>query len=228
MPLKQGDAAFPTDESGPGGIRLGGLDQRMRERWRTVSDLWEINRQASTQLDLLGQIDYLHKLTSQLEWRQNPVGRSVRIVYTAGGEPTAALLKDNEAIVDERLYWVTCKSIDEANYLLSVINSDALAIAVNKYTTPNWAGNIRDLHKHLWKLPIPGYDPAQKLHVRISQAGERAAGGGRGGGPAGATASGKGRQADRDHRPAGTAGAWLRSSPEGAAVEAAVGQLLAG
>ena len=41
LPLKQGDAAIPADENGPGGIGLGGLNQRMRERWQTVSGLWD-------------------------------------------------------------------------------------------------------------------------------------------------------------------------------------------
>ena len=31
------------------------------------------------------------------------------------------------------------------------------------------------MQKHLWKLPIPEFDPKQKLHVAIAKAGERAA-----------------------------------------------------
>ena len=123
------------------------------------------------------------------------------------------------------MYWITCKTLQEANYLLAIINSHALAAAVNKYTVPNWAGNTRHLHKHLWKLPIPEYDPEQKLHVRISQAGERAA--------SGAAARLEQLRQERGDKVTVTIvrrelRAWLRSSPEGAAVEAAVGQLLAG
>ena len=72
LPLKQDDSAIPTDSDGPGGIRLGGLERRMRERWQTVSALWETNKAPANQLNLLGQIDYLHKLSSQLEWQQIP------------------------------------------------------------------------------------------------------------------------------------------------------------
>ena len=225
LPLKQGDTAFPTDESGPGGIRLGGLEQRMRERWQTVSGLWEEKKAPATKLNLLGQIDYLHKLTSQLEWRHNPGRRPIRVVQTEAGQPTAALLQNADQIVDVTLYWITCKTLQEANYLLAIINSHVLAAAVNKYTVPNWAGNTRHLHKHLWKLPIPEYDPEQKLHVRISQAGERAA--------SGAAARLEQLRQERGDKVTVTIvrrelRAWLRSSPEGAAVEAAVGQLLAG
>ena len=48
LPLKQGDDAIPTDVNGTGGIRLGGLERRMRERWQTVSRLWENNKAQPT------------------------------------------------------------------------------------------------------------------------------------------------------------------------------------
>ena len=35
----------------------------------------------------------------------------------------------------------------------------------------------RDLQKHLWKLPIPEFDPSDELHVSISEAGRKAASG---------------------------------------------------
>ena len=44
LPLKRGDADIPTDDNGPGGIRLGGLERRMRERWQTVNRRWEENK----------------------------------------------------------------------------------------------------------------------------------------------------------------------------------------
>ena len=71
LPLKVGDTQLPADSSGIGGIRLNGLERQMRERWRTVSRLWEENKASATKLSLLGQIDYLHKLSAQLEWQQD-------------------------------------------------------------------------------------------------------------------------------------------------------------
>ena len=52
LPLNQGAAAIPTDDDGPGGIRLGGLERRMRERWQTVSRLWEENKALGQQPDI--------------------------------------------------------------------------------------------------------------------------------------------------------------------------------
>ncbi len=224
LPLKRGGFEIPTDPDGPSGVRLGGLDRRMRERWQTVSELWQENKAPANKLNLLGQLDYMRKLSSQLEWRANPGDRPVRLMYTTAGQPTAALL-DQSDFVTERLYWISCKTKDEAHYLLAIINSETLATAANQFTTPNWAGNTRDLHKHLWKLPIPEFDPAQELHATIAEAGATAA----------AAAAKKLAELRRqeDDKPTVTVArrelrTWLRVSPEGRAVETAVSRLLAG
>ena len=224
LPLKRGDTAIPTDDNGPGGIRLGGLERRMRERWQTVSALWEASKALVNTLNLLSQIDYLHKLTSQLEWQHNLHDGQVRVVYTKSGEPTAALLQDNGAVVDHLLYWIPCRTIREANYLLAIINSDALQEAVTPLMSKGQFG-ARDLHKHLWKLPIPEFDPEKGIHAAIAESGATAA----------AAAGNKleelrGRRGDRltvaiARRELRT---WLRTAPEGQAVETAVARLLAG
>ena len=138
------------------------------------------------------------------------------------GEPTAAIVLDDEALIDHLLYWVTCDGKQEAHYLLAVINSNALATAVNKFTTANWAGNTRDLQKHLWKLPIPEFDPDNAAHKAVADAGW-------------AAEDGAQRCLDRLRADRGSVTVtiarrelrkWLQSSPEGQAAEAAVTKLL--
>ena len=222
LPLKSGEGKILTDHDGVGGIRLGSLERRMRDRWRVVSRLWEENKTAANRMNLLEQLDYYGKLSAQLAWQQNPAERPIRVVYSGWGAPTAALLHDDDAIVDYKLFWTACRDLREANYLLAVINSEALAEDVNKYTTPNWAGKTRDLQKHLWKLPIPEFDPNDPLHAEVSAAGE-------------AAAEGAARQLaqlreERDRVTVTIARRelrkWLRASPEGKSVEDAVGRLL--
>ena len=223
LPLRREEAKLSVDYSEVGSIQIGSLAREMRGRWRTINSLWQENKSAANKLDLLGQLDYFGKLSSQLKWQGDHENRPLRVVYTKSGQPTAALLTDNKALVDHLLYWITCKSSDEAHYLLAIINSDTLADAVNKYTTPNWAGNTRDLHKHLWKLPIPEFDADDPLHVEISEAGKAAA--------AGADQRLSELRAERGGDVSVTIvrrelRAWLRKSAEGAAVEGAVGLLL--
>ena len=88
---------------------------------------------------------------------------------------------------------------------------------------PKGQFGARHLHKHLWKLPIPEFDADDPLHVEISEAGRAAA--------AGAAQRLSDLRAQRGDDVSVTIvrrelRAWLRTSPEGAAVEAAVGRLL--
>ena len=227
LPLKRDDTALPIEVGGPGGIRLGGLERRMRERWQTISAMWETNKAPANHLNLLGQINYLHKLSSQLEWQHNSDERALRVVYTKSGEPTAALLQDCGALVDHLLYWIPCRTIQEANYLLAIINSDVLQEAITPLMSKGQFG-ARDLHKHLWKLPIPEFDPAQELHFVIAAAGATAQA------AAGNRLEELRRLRERqDDKLTVTVArrelrTWLRTSPEGKAVETAVGRLLAG
>ena len=221
LPLRRGDYEIPSGKNGVGGIRLGGLSQRMRDRWRTVSNLWETNRTAATKMNLLGQLDYYGKLSSQLEWRHEPGDRQIRIVYGGWGAPTAALLYEDDAIVDYKLFWVTCRDAQEAFYLLAIINSDALYEMVTPLMSKGQFG-ARDLQKQLWKLPIAEFNSEESLHATVSRAGRVASEG-----AAEQLAQLRKRRgrvtvtiARREIRK------WLRESTEGKAVEEAVEKLL--
>ena len=151
------------------------LDTRMRLRWDTMSDLWDENKGKNDKKSLYQNLNYLSKLTSQLAWMQDPGDRPIRIVYATNGEPTAVIVDDGNAIIDTKLYQVTCSNMGEAYYLLAIINSNTLAAAAKPFCPTNWARKIRDLHKHLWKLPIPEYDPDKPDHDDLSRLGKRAA-----------------------------------------------------
>ena len=224
LPLRRGEYQLPTDADGPGGIRPSGLERRMRGRWQTISNFWEQNKGRGSKLSLAGTLDYLHKLSSQLAWQENKSYRPVRIIYPEAGQPTAAIVNDDVAIVDKSLYWISCKDITEANYLLAIVNSAALYNAVQPLMSKGQFG-ARHLQKHLWKLPIPEFDAGDELHANLSKAGERAA--------AGAAERLAELRAQRGKRLTVTIArrelrAWLRKSAEGAAVEGLVERLLGG
>ncbi len=224
LPFRKSDAEIPADAKGVGGVRLAGLDRRMRERWRTVSRLWEENKQPVNKLDLVGRLDYHRELSSQLEWQRNPGERPIRVAYTSAGEPTAAILHDDGALVENVLFWLTCRDIQEAYYLLAIINSQTLYEAVTPFMAKGQFG-ARHLHKQLWKLPIPEYDGGNPLHAKIAEAGATAA--------AGASHQLEQLRQERGSKLTVTIARrelrkWLRASEEGAAVEAVVGELLGG
>ena len=183
LPVRRDDDTLPTDDGGVGGVRLGGLERRMRERWRTVSNLWEEHKTRANRMNLLERLDYHRELSSQLEWQRDPSERPSRVVYTRSGVPTAALPPDDDTLVDTTAYWITCRDGQEAHYLLAIINSDALYAAVTQFMSKGQFG-ARDLHKQLWKLPIPEYDGSEALHGEIAAAARQQRRGRRGAGAA--------------------------------------------
>ena len=174
LPLKRNDHELPVDANGTGGIHLGGLEQRMRGRWQQVSSLWEQNKGANDKKTLLGRLDYHRELSAQLEWRENNKGTPIRVMYTTSGQPTAAIIDAPEAIVDHKLFWAPCKDLQEAHYVIAIINSRILYETAKPLMAKGQFG-ARDLHKHLWKLSIPEYDATNRLHQEIAMAGQAAA-----------------------------------------------------
>lgn len=158
----------------PSEVETAKLDTRMRTRWNTMSSLWDANKGKNDEKSLYERLNYHGGLNNQLEWLRDPGKHPVRIAYSAHGEPTAALICDDKAVLDEMLYQVACRSLDEAHYLLAIINSNTLATNAKPFCPTNWARKIRHLHKHLWKLPIPEYDPNDTDHVNLSRLGRRA------------------------------------------------------
>ena len=221
LPFIRGDSEIPMDTEEVGGIRLSALGRRMRDRWQTIDQCWDTGKARANKLSLLENLNHYGKLSMQLRRQRDLGDRPVRVIYNQSGVPTAAVLRDNDALIDHKLFWITCVNTQEANYLLAIINSEALYAAVAPLMSKGQFG-ARDLHKHLWKLPIPEFDPAEDLHVAISEAGE-------------AAAAGAGRQLaklreERDRVTVTIARRelrkWLRKSPEGRTVEELVGRLL--
>ena len=149
------------------------LGHRMRGRWRAINEIWEQNKRSNNKLDLLGRIDYRRELSNQLA-QKSPI----RLVYAAAGHPTAAVLCDSDPLVDYKLFWVRCESLQEAQYLSAIINSRKLEQAVIGRMSKGQFG-ARDLQRHLWQLPIPAYDCTDGLLQEIATAGAEAADGAR-------------------------------------------------
>ena len=63
LPVKRGEYLIPVDDNGPGGVRLGGLERRiMRGRWQTINRMWEDNKPAASQLNLLENLEPLRQV----------------------------------------------------------------------------------------------------------------------------------------------------------------------
>ncbi len=143
------------------------LPFRAKARWNAIDDIWETHKGKHSKLGLLEQLDYMGKLTRQLD------PAPVRLLYPQAGRATAAVCQDPEAVIDYKLYWINCASTAEAHYLAAIINSNHLYVSVAPLM-PKGQYGARDLMRHLWKLPIPAYDHENALHHELAEAGERA------------------------------------------------------
>lgn len=222
LPLRRGDKMLAKDASAVGGVKASGMERRMQERWKIISQLWEGHRAAANKLSLLSQLDYYSKLTAQIEWQLDNREMPVRVLYAASGAPTAAIVEDSAALIDYTGFWFPCFNKSEANYAIAIINSDVLFTAIEPLM-PKGQFGARHVQKHLWKLPIPAYNGRLALHRKLAKAGEAAAAGVQ-------TVLAELREergakltvtiARREIRK------WLRQSKEGKDVERLVGKLL--
>ena len=119
-------------------------------------------------MSFLDRVDYYRNLSSQLPPPE------LRVVYgKAGTFPAAALLRDRMGFIDHKLYWTTPQTEREARYLVAILNSDtARARVAHLQSRGQWGA--RDFDKVMLSLPIPRFDPANRLHRRLAQAAERA------------------------------------------------------
>lgn len=170
LPLQRGEvtAPWPGGESEVAGIDRTQLEYRMSGRWRDMSSIWDTHKSSSNKLSLIDRLDYHKGLSSQLKYCP------IRLVYTTSGRPTAAVLEENDIIIDCRLFWLPCDTLNEAYYLAAIINSDFLYKSVIPMM-PQGQYGARDLHKHLWKLPIDVYNSDNPIHRALARAGSIAA-----------------------------------------------------
>ena len=114
------------------------------------------------------RIDYHGSLAIQF-----PAG-PLRVVYSASGTlPAATLLAEPRAVVEHGLYWVRVETKREGYYLLGVLNSDTSRDRVEGVQARGQWG-ARHFDKVIPSLPIPRFDPTNRLHSELAKAADHA------------------------------------------------------
>ena len=137
-------------------------------RWMAAAeDAWTTHG-VGNGMTLIERWNYQRGLSNQF-----PVP-PLRVVYAASGtQPAACVLRDDRAVVEHKLYWAKPDSEEEANYLVTILNSETTRAAAAGYQSRGQFG-ARDFDKVIWNLPIPRYDRKVKLHRDLAAAGARA------------------------------------------------------
>lgn len=135
----------------------------LSEWWSQAEHKWNEGR-SNDSLSLHQQLDYMRKLSAQF-----PIP-AMRVVYNAAGmHIAAARIDDPRGVINNKLYWCAVNSRAEADYLCAILNSPVTTEFVRPLMS--YGKDERDIHKHVWKLPIPEFDPENEIHARIASLG---------------------------------------------------------
>lgn len=115
------------------------------------------------------QIDHYGKLSSQTHMSER------RIVFSKSGTlPAACIVRDNNGIIDHKLYWACINTDQEAYYLLAILNSETARARIADMQSRGEQG-ARDFDKLIFTLPIPLFDHRDITHSALATAGQDAA-----------------------------------------------------
>jgi hypothetical protein len=118
-------------------------------------------------MSLTQQIDYFGKLSAQF-----PTPR-LRVIYSASGTiPAAAILRDQLAVVEHKLYWAPISTLREGRYMLAILNSEVTRAKVAPHQSRGQWG-ARDFDKLLAEA-IPQFGAENPLHLELAKAAESA------------------------------------------------------
>ena len=133
----------------------------LAEWWAQAESTWT-RHDNSHRLSLIERLDFRHGLT-----RQFPAPR-YRIVYNkSGAYLAAAIVTDTSAVIDHKLYWGPVAGLDEARYLVAILNSSIVTMAVRPMQARG-EHNPRDFDKYVFRLPIPQYDMSDANHAQLA------------------------------------------------------------
>lgn len=141
---------------------------RLAQRWGEATGLWSANASKSNKLTLRQRLDFQGGVRRQLD----PTPQ--RVVYAASGNRIAAAVVGPDAIIEHSLYWLRVGSMDEANYLTAILNSEYLGDQIAALQSKGLFG-ARHIDMLPWRLPIPYYDGADPAHSSLAVLGQEAA-----------------------------------------------------
>ena len=180
-PLIVGDTVLPFRVRDPmlavvpwdGKRLLHGADERLdlypglATWWREAEAVWMQNR-SSDRLNLVERLDYRRGVSQQFPAPEH------RVVYNSSGVYLAAAVITNpSAVIDTKLYWCSASGRDEALFLMGLLNSEVVTLAVRPLQSRG-EHNPRDFHKFVFQLALPLFDPANPDHLRLVELAERA------------------------------------------------------
>ncbi|WP_457557858.1 HsdM family class I SAM-dependent methyltransferase [Candidatus Harpocratesius sp.] len=135
-----------------------------RKHFTNLSKIYAKNLKSGAKItDLFSRLDYGHALSDPKQLQQP------KIVFAGIGSNVKAAILHTPAIIDTSLYFYIPSSMDEAYYLVGILNSDFIISFVRLSGSTGANGSLRNIHKAPFKLPIPIYNSNNDIHRQISE-----------------------------------------------------------
>lgn len=136
--------------------------------WSAAQTAWEAHKSESDGSTLLERINFHNQLAAQLP------KAPLRVVYPkAGNTLPAGIIRDPQALIDHKLYWMPVVHESDAHYLCAVIGSQTLL----NHVKPLQALGLlkgRDWDKNIFAFAFPQFDPSHPVHQDLAQLGAQA------------------------------------------------------
>ena len=148
-------------------------DFRLLAAWlREIETKWSDhaakNAAGQAKMTLTQRIDFMKTLSAQL------MGARTRVVYTKAGTLLAAcVVTCQSTLVDHKAYWAPARSMEEARYLVALLNSETVRRLIAPMQSKG-QGGARDFDNLVWELRIPEYSGRSALHRELAAAGAAA------------------------------------------------------
>ncbi len=149
------------------------IDEEARSRFPCTSRFWERaekiyqeRRSANAGATLCDNLDYKRTLSRQLD---RTGAEHHKVLYNASGSTLRAARVPVAQIGNQKTYWATVESDQEALYLCGVLNARCMQDAWAEGKTSKL-----DFDKSLWRhVPVPKYDPDSEVHRTVAESARR-------------------------------------------------------
>ncbi len=130
--------------------------------WERAEAIYQERRSAKAGATLADNLDFKRTLSAQLRGT-GPERR--KVLYNASGTKLRAARVPAAQAGNEKTYWATAASDEEALYLCGVLNARCLQDAWHEGKTSKM-----DFHKSLWRhVPVPKHDPDSEVHREVAE-----------------------------------------------------------
>jgi SAM-dependent methyltransferase len=161
VPMEDGAILTATSADARGHRGLAAWLRDAEAKWDQHSNK---GADGAPRMTLAQSLNHLQKLSAQ------SIRSPVRVVYPASGTRLSACwLEDDDVIVDKDAYWSVAKSLEEAAYVVAIVNTEIVLDRV-KDLQPVGQRDPRHFDNLVWTLPIPEFDAAEALHADLAAA----------------------------------------------------------